>query len=205
MKFGKQFTAQMVPEWQEAYMNYNHLKTLLKEVQHFRQKNRPPPTPAGLKRKATLYRAFSGLIQRCNQPTSPSSPDHDIETQAILVKSVNRDGSQSCQTTFLMASDDGGEYELVYFKRLDDEFNKVDMFYRSKVEEVMKEAVTLNKQMDALIAFRIKVENPHGCFDMSVEMSRLASDVAASTAALSASTPRGARARNYYYYYCFKK
>ncbi|KAE8023212.1 hypothetical protein FH972_008938 [Carpinus fangiana] len=185
MKFGKQFTAQMVPEWQEAYMNYNKLKTLLKEIQHFRQINRPPPnTPAGLKRKATLYRAFSGLTQRYNQPTSPSTPDHDIETQAIIVKSVNRDGSQSCQTTFLMASDDGGEYELVYFKRLDDEFNKVDMFYRSKVEEVMKEAATLNKQMDALIAFRIKVENPHGSFDMSVEMSRLASDVSASTAAL---------------------
>ncbi|KAE8023211.1 hypothetical protein FH972_008937 [Carpinus fangiana] len=166
MKFGKQFTAQMVPEWQEAYMNYNNLKTLLKEIQHFRQINRPPPTtPAGLKRKAALYRAFSGLTQRYNQPTSPSTTDHDIETQAILVKSVNRDGSQSCQTT-------------------------------SKVEEVMKEAATLNKQMDALIAFRIKVENPHGSFDMSVEMSRLASDVSASTAALSASTPRGARASN---------
>jgi SPX domain protein involved in polyphosphate accumulation len=44
MKFGKQFTAQMVPEWQEAYMNYNHLKTLLKEIQQFRQKtSRHPP------------------------------------------------------------------------------------------------------------------------------------------------------------------
>jgi hypothetical protein len=204
MKFGKQFTAQMVPEWQEAYMNYNRLKTLLKEIQHFRQINQPPPnTPAGLKRKATLYRAFSGLTHRYNQPTSPSTPDHDIETQAILLKSVNRDGSQSCQTTFLMASDDGGEYELVYFKRLDDEFNKVDMFYRSKVEEVRKEAATLNKQMDALIAFRIKVENPHGSFDMSVEMSRLASDVSASTAALSASTPRGARASNNFFFFFF--
>jgi hypothetical protein len=102
-----------------------------------------------------------------------------------------------------MASDDGGEYELVYFKRLDDEFNKVDKFYRSKVEEVMKEAATLNKQMDALIAFRIKVENPHGSFDMSVEMSRLASDVSASTAALSASTPRGARASNNNFFFFF--
>jgi hypothetical protein len=199
MKFGKEFTAQMVPEWQEAYMDYNNLKTLLKEIQRFKQRNRPPATPAGLKRKAALYRAFSGLTQRYNQPKSPSpsTPDHDIETQAILVKSVNRDGSQSCQTTFLLAAEDGGEYELVYFKRLDDEFNKVDKFYRSMVEEVMKEAATLNKQMDALIAFRIKVENPRGGFDWSVEMTRLASDVAASTAALSASTPSGARASIY--------
>ncbi|MBA0648523.1 hypothetical protein Goklo_016224, partial [Gossypium klotzschianum] len=58
----------------------------------------------------------------------------------------------------------------------------------------MKEADVLNKQMDALIAFRIKVENPPGIhFDRSVEMTRLASDIAASAAALSASTPSGAK------------
>ncbi|KAF5454752.1 hypothetical protein F2P56_024396 [Juglans regia] len=199
MKFGKEFAAQMVPEWQEAYMDYGKLKTLLKDILRFKQRNRPPATPsAGLKRKLTLYRAFSGLTQRYNHhPISPSSTtrddDHDIESQAILVNSVSRDGSQSYQTTFLMSSDEGGEYELVYFRRLDDEFNKVEKFYRSKVDEVMKEADMLNKQMDAFIAFRIKVENPQGWFDKSVEMTRLASDVAASAAALSASTPRGAR------------
>ncbi|KAG2696705.1 hypothetical protein I3843_07G070400 [Carya illinoinensis] len=198
MKFGKEFAAQMVPEWQEAYMDYGKLKTLLKDILRFKQRNRPPATPGGLKRKLTLYRAFSGLTQRYNHyPTSPSTArddDHDIESQAILVNAVNRDGSQSYQTTFLMSSDEGGEYELVYFRRLDDEFNKVEKFYRSKVEEVMKEADMLNKQMDAFIAFRIKVENPQGWFDRSVEMTRLASDVAASAAALAASTPRGARA-----------
>ncbi|KAG6647334.1 phosphate transporter PHO1 homolog 3-like [Carya illinoinensis] len=198
MKFGKEFAAQMVPEWQEAYMDYGKLKTLLKDILRFKQRNRPPTTPASLKRKLTLYRAFSGLTQRYNHyPTSPSTTrddDHDIESQAILVNSVNRDGLQSYHTTFLMSSDEGGEYELVYFRRLDDEFNKVGKFYRSKVQEVMKEADMLNKQMDAFIAFRIKVENPQGWFDRSVEMTRLASDVAASAAALSASTPRGARA-----------
>nr|POE46196.1 phosphate transporter pho1 like 3 [Quercus suber] len=194
MKFGKEFTAQMVPEWQTAYMDYNQLKSLLKEIQRFKQRTKPPATPAGLKRKLTLYRAFSGLTQRYNHPTSPSSASDDIESQAILVNSVNHGGSQSYQTSFLMSSDEGGEYELVYFRRLDDEFNKVNKFYKAKVEEVMKEAAMLNKQMDALIAFRIKVENPQGWFDRSVEMTRLASDVAASAAALAASTPKGARA-----------
>ncbi|XP_075658495.1 phosphate transporter PHO1 homolog 3-like isoform X5 [Castanea sativa] len=163
MKFGKEFTAQMVPEWQEAYMDYNQLKSLLKEIQRFKQRTKPPATPAGLKRKLALYRAFSGLTQRYNNPTSPSSASDEIESQAILVNSVNHGGSQSYQTTFLMSSDEGGEYEFVYFRRLDDEFNKVNKFYKAKVEEVMKEAAMLNKQMDALIAFRIKVENPQGC------------------------------------------
>ncbi|KDP41236.1 hypothetical protein JCGZ_15643 [Jatropha curcas] len=197
MKFGKEFKAQMVPEWQEAYMDYDFLKTLLKEIQRFQLRNRPPATPGrgGLKRKLTLYRAFSGLTQRNNiSAETNSNDDSDIESQSILVNSVNQNGSQSYQTTFLMSAEEGGEYELVYFRRLDDEFNKVNKFCKAKVEEVMKEADMLNKQMDALIAFRIKVENPTGWFDRSADMTRLASDVAASAAALAASTPSGARA-----------
>ncbi|XP_057948042.1 phosphate transporter PHO1 homolog 3 isoform X2 [Malania oleifera] len=194
MKFGKEFASQMVPEWQEAYMDYNFLKTLLKEVLRFRLRTRPPATPgSGLKRKMTLYRAFSGLTQR-NNHHSMSPLTADIESQAILVNPVIRDGSEGYETRFLMAGDEGGEYELVYFRRLDDEFNKVNRFYRAKVEEVLKEAAMLNKQMDALIAFRIKVENPQGWFDRSAEMTRLASGIAASAAALSASTPSGPRA-----------
>ncbi|XP_028762023.1 phosphate transporter PHO1 homolog 3-like isoform X3 [Neltuma alba] len=193
MKFGKEFEAQMVPEWKEAYMDYNYLKTLLKDVQRYKQRTKPPPaTPRGLKRKLTLYRAFSGLIQRHPQHTIDPH-EHDIESQPIMVNSVQRDGSESYQTTFLMAAEEGGEFEMIYFKRLDDEFNKVDNFYRSKVEEVMKEAATLNKQMEALIAFRIKVEKPSHCFNSSVEMTHLASDVANSAAALSSSTPRGTK------------
>jgi len=198
MKFGKEFKAQAVTEWQEAYMDYDFLKTLLKEIQSFRLRTNPPATTSGgLKRKLTLYRAFSGLTRRNNTnytPMSPSSPD--LELQPILVNSVNLAGSQSYQTTFLMPTVRGGEYELVFFRRLDDEFNKVDKFYRSKVEEVLKEAEMLNKQMDALIAFRIKVENPAGWSDRVADMTRLASDVAASTAALAASSPSGARERS---------
>ncbi|KAK8655829.1 hypothetical protein V6N13_108395 [Hibiscus sabdariffa] len=195
MKFGKEFASQMVPEWQEAYMDYAFLKTLLKELQRFKDETKPPAAH-GLKRKLSLYRAFSGLTQRhhhVHNPTSPSSPD-DIESQPILVNSVDRNGSRSYETMFLLSSEEGGEYELVYFRRLDDEFNKVDRFYKAKMKEVMKEADVLNKQMEALIAFRIKVDNPPGIhFDMSVEMTRLASDIAASAAALSAFSPSGAK------------
>ncbi|KAK9935103.1 hypothetical protein M0R45_022217 [Rubus argutus] len=201
MKFGKEFATQMVPEWQEAYMNYNYLKSIIKNIQHSKQRNKPPPPPTTttprrhLNRRLTLYRAFSGLT-RSRHHQEPISPSPDIENQAILVHTVRADGGphESYQTTFLMAAEEGGVMELEYFRRVDDEFNKVDKFYRRKVEEVMKEAVMLNKQMDALIAFRIKVENPERLFDWSVEMTRLASDVAASTAQLAASTPKGAKA-----------
>ncbi|XP_010258335.1 PREDICTED: phosphate transporter PHO1 homolog 3 [Nelumbo nucifera] len=193
MKFGKEFISQMVPEWQEAYMDYNYLKTLLKELHRFKQRTKPPANaPGGLKRRLTMYRAFSGLTQTYTNLKSPTQGD--IEDQVIHVKSVQKEGSERCyETTFLMSSDEGGEYELVYFRRLDDELNKVNKFYRSKVEEVMKEADMLNKQMDALIAFRIKVDNPTGLIDGSAEMTRLASDVAASAAAVMASVPSDVR------------
>ncbi|XP_004297095.1 PREDICTED: phosphate transporter PHO1 homolog 3-like [Fragaria vesca subsp. vesca] len=207
MKFGKEFAAQIVPEWQEAYMNYSYLKSLIKDIQHSKQRNKPTttststtPPPHHIKRKLTLYRAFSGLTRSRHHQEPISSSPGDIENQAILVHHVRpSEGSshQSYQTTFLMVAEEGGVKELEYFKRADDEFNKVDKFYRGKVEEVMKEAAVLNKQMDALIAFRIKVEHPYHekLFDWSGEMTRLASDVADSTAQLAASTPRGAGVR----------
>ncbi|KAG5522414.1 hypothetical protein RHGRI_034558 [Rhododendron griersonianum] len=196
MKFGKEFVSQMVPEWKEAYMDYDYLKTLLKEIQRFKQRTRPQPVPATLGRRQTLYRAFSGLTRRNYSPLSPLRAS-DVENQVILVNSSSSQGGRF-ETMFLMAADEGGEYELVYFKRLDDEFNKVLDFYKSKVGEVMEEAAVLDKQMDALIAFRVKVERPDQegrFFDREAEMRSLASGVAASAAALSASTPRGARGK----------
>ncbi|KAF8408130.1 hypothetical protein HHK36_007272 [Tetracentron sinense] len=188
MKFGKEFSLQMVPEWQEAYMDYDYLKTLLKEIQILKRRNKP--TPSGLiRRQLTRYRSFSGLL------VNPKGKD--IEDPVMAVKPIQLEGPDGrYETKFLMSADEGGEYELVYFRRLDDEFNKVEKFYKGKVEEVMKEAVVLNKQMDALIAFRIKVENPQGWFDREAEITRLSSDLSASAAAaVTASTPAGARSR----------
>ncbi|PON96358.1 SPX domain containing protein [Trema orientale] len=161
MKFGKEFASQMVQEWQEAYMDYNFLKQLLKEVLRFRQRNSPAPTattPRGsLRRKVSLYRAFSGLTTGRHR-NSPRKRDED---QAILVSTVQHQGvEEQYQTMFMMSSDEGGEYELVFFRRLDDEFNKVVNFYRKKVAEVIEEADELTRQMNVLIALRIKVENP---------------------------------------------
>ncbi|OMP03420.1 hypothetical protein CCACVL1_02428 [Corchorus capsularis] len=57
-----------------------------------------------------------------------------------------------------MTAEEGGQCEQQFFKSLDNELNKVDKFYKSKVKEVVEEAQNLSKQMDAFIAFRIKVE-----------------------------------------------
>ncbi|KAJ0098773.1 hypothetical protein Patl1_21130 [Pistacia atlantica] len=159
MKFGKEYAAQMVPEWQEAYMNYDKLKTLLKQIHRMKQRNKQTAKQASLKRAVTLYRAFSGLlVQRQKSQKNPRSlSKKDVEGQFILVNPVNRDGTESFETTFLKLAEEGGESEQEFFRMLDNEFNKVDKFYRFKVQEVIAEAETLSQQMDALLAFRIKV------------------------------------------------
>ncbi|KAM7466070.1 hypothetical protein LguiB_013632 [Lonicera macranthoides] len=160
MKFGKELTSQMVQEWQDAYMDYNHLKAILKDILNFRRTIPIPVTPkSSLKRRVSLYRAFSGLTARYNRPIVPS---RDKEDEVILVSAMEEEEGHegNCQTMFLMSSEEGGEKELMFFRRLDFEFNKVVKFYKAKVEEVVKEAEVLNEQMDALIALRVKVNYP---------------------------------------------
>ncbi|KAK3413399.1 hypothetical protein EUGRSUZ_I01965 [Eucalyptus grandis] len=166
MKFGKEFVSQMVQEWQDAYMDYNFLKSILKDALRHRQLNSQPSPGASmtssqgpLKRRGSLYRAFSGLSNRYARNSPRKSSE---EEEVILVSAVQEEGSDygRYQTMFLRLSDEGGEYELLFFRRLDDEFNKVLGFYKKKVEEVVAEADELSKQMNALITLRIRVEKP---------------------------------------------
>nr|DAD31329.1 TPA_asm: hypothetical protein HUJ06_010180 [Nelumbo nucifera] len=148
-------------------MDYNYLKTILKDILRFRQQRRETThtgekEKGALKRRGSLYRAFSGLTRHYK---SGASGD-DQDDQVILVNAVHGEGSdERYETLFLMASDEGGDFELVFFRRLDEQFNKVIKFYKVKVEEVMKEVEGLNEQMDTLIALRIMMENPGLSFD----------------------------------------
>ncbi|CAL9216229.1 unnamed protein product [Arabidopsis halleri] len=165
MKFGKDFVRQMIPEWQQAYMDYAGLKSTLQEIQTSRKRSEKPGV---LKRKLSGSRNFSGLTKRYSRTASSREP----EIQDILVyATTGDDGFERYETTILEVAEAGRDSELAFFKTLDLEFDKVNHFYRSKVEEMVKEAVALNKQMDALIAFRIKVEQPSSSWSCSETVS----------------------------------
>ncbi|KAI3934655.1 hypothetical protein MKX01_012195 [Papaver californicum] len=191
MKFGKEYLSQMLPEWKEAYLDYRYLKTLLKDILKFKHKEeeeKEGTQQKALVRDLTLYRSFSGLN---NRKTDFKNGGGDIEDQFIVVKEVKGANSNvKYETKFVIPSEDASEQEVVFFSRLDYEFSKVDEFYKDKVEEVMNEVALLNKQMDALIALRIKVENPS--LDMSGAVRELVADVAslATSTVSNPSTPR---------------
>lgn len=172
MKFGKEFKKQKVPEWTEAYVDYNGLKRVLQEIRRFKQ-SKQPSTPLRASRKRL---ALDGAFDSLHAPSGNLPSTGDIEDQVIAVNMVCRDNSRKLyNTTFLMSSEEGGESEIMFFKKLDDELNKVNTFYKDKVEEVNKEAASLNKQMEAMIALRIKVENPD--FEGSHSLRRLYMDI----------------------------
>ncbi|KAI3961508.1 hypothetical protein MKX01_001244 [Papaver californicum] len=180
---------------------------------HQNHKHSHNPTNAaadgdGLNRNFTMYRSFSGLLSRIpsiGQTNSPSHGHHHHhhhhhhafihhEEPVILVQSLdhndeeqgrsnNKQDYHKYETKFLMSNEEGGELEQEFFYRLDDEFNKVNKFYKDKVDQVMSEAALLNKQMDALIALRVKVEHP----DQS-KFEQLCKEIAESAAAFSISS-----------------
>lgn len=163
MKFGKNFQKQKVPEWIEAYVDYNGLKHVLREIRKDKQ-NRQPSSPLTVaQQRLTLQRAFSDLNQQEEQQENGQRM-HDLEDQVIAIDKVQEENSlRLYDTKFLLSpGKEGRENELTFFKKLDNELNKVNVFYKDKVEEVTKEADLLNKQMDALIALRIKVANSNG-------------------------------------------
>ncbi|MCL7024022.1 hypothetical protein MKW94_016712 [Papaver nudicaule] len=209
MKFGKEFTSQMVPEWEGAYMDYASLKSVLEDLKLFKLKNPHQnnkhshinPTVAaadggGLNRNFTMYRSFSGLLSRIPSISlthSPGHHHHHHEEPVILVQSLDHGDPEQgrsidyhkYETKFLMSNEQGGELEQEFFYRLDDEFNKVNKFYKDKVDQVMSEAALLNKQMDGLIAFRVKVERPD---DQEDKFEQLSKEIAESAAVFSISS-----------------
>ncbi|XP_056844389.1 phosphate transporter PHO1 homolog 8 isoform X2 [Raphanus sativus] len=162
MKFGKEFVAQMIPEWQQAYMDYSCLKSILQEIQNARKRS------GAVTRKQPAHRNFSGLTKRCTR----AATSEEVENQDIMVSEmIGGDGFERYETSIMRVAEAGREPELVFFKTLDLEFDRVNRFYKSKVEEMVKEAVVLNKQMDALIAFRIKVDQPSSSWTCSEPVS----------------------------------
>ncbi|KAG6578567.1 Phosphate transporter PHO1-like 9, partial [Cucurbita argyrosperma subsp. sororia] len=188
MKFGKEFLSQMVPEWQEAYLDYSHLKTVLKEVSRARQPEASNGTTRNLKRRVSLYRAFSGLA---GPRRSQQMQEDAIHTNIIHT------GSEECYQSMLFASssEQSDEHQVEFFRRLDDEFNKVVGFYKKEVAELMGEAEELSKQIDILIALRIKVEQPDIAledFNESVSLTG-SSTSSASTSTAKSTFPRTAK------------
>lgn len=150
MKFENEFKKQMVPEWTDAYVDYNGLKKLLGEIASEKQIKKSRASSGHSKKKPTVDR-------KCRELTSQLRKWHimkDIENQVEDIdKSQQHDLRQLSQS-----SSQSHRIEVRFLRKLDEELNKVNSFYKENVEAVTEEASVLNKQMDTSIALRGKVE-----------------------------------------------
>ncbi|RHN55444.1 putative SPX domain-containing protein [Medicago truncatula] len=154
MTFKKDFKQQMVPEWEKEYMDYECLKKILKEVKS--SKKAKDRDNKHLQHKFSLERAFSGIHL---QHGSNHQNDEGIGEQVIEVKTleIDVDGSKELFETKL--NEERGEAEARFLQKLDEELNKVNAFYKEQVEAVKHEATLLSKQVETLVALRVKVKN----------------------------------------------
>jgi SPX domain protein involved in polyphosphate accumulation len=142
----------MVPEWEKEYMNYESLKKLLKEV----KSSKKAKDNKHLQHRFSLERAFSGIHLHGG---SNHKGNEDIEDQVIEVKTleIDVDGSKELYETKL--NEERGEAEVRFFEKLDEELNKVNSFYKEQVEAAKNEAILLSKQVETLVALRVKVKS----------------------------------------------
>ncbi|KAL0336421.1 UNVERIFIED_CONTAM: Phosphate transporter [Sesamum radiatum] len=170
MKFGKDLKKQKVPEWTEAYVDYHGLKRILQEIRNSIENK--PNRPRASQKTLSLFMDFGASSGHA----SNLEKDGDIENQVIAVDKVEQENSRNLYSSkLLVSSEDGEENESIFFKTLDDELNKTNSFYKDKVDEAIGEAALLKKQMEALVALRIKVINPN--FDGSSSLKCLSMDI----------------------------
>lgn len=156
MTFSKDFKKQMVPEWTEAYVDYDGLQSILRDILHYKLRKQPDTPLRSLQKKLSLHRTLSGL----DRHTSNLLNEGDVENQGIDVNRLQKDDSgEFYKAEFNGQSGEGGEIEVEFFRKLDEELNKVNTFYKEKIQAVKEEATLLNKQMEALFALRIKVQS----------------------------------------------
>ncbi|XP_060208125.1 phosphate transporter PHO1 homolog 5-like [Lycium barbarum] len=82
----------------------------------------------------------------------------DIENQESEIGKSQQKNWTKLSNRKLCVPADLGEAEKSIFEKLDNELERVNSFYKDKVEEAKGEAAELAKQMDALIALREKVK-----------------------------------------------
>lgn len=156
--------SKMIPEWQEAYIDYAYLKTILQDIQATRK--------ISVSNSQTKPSFARNLTRRYTRDASVSE-NHVIVFNTVTHAHYEHD--MTYETAFLKAGEPGGDSEAAFFRALDREFNKVNSFYRLKVEKARNESLALTRQMEALVAFRhrVKEKKPSPSDSVSVDINTL--------------------------------
>ncbi|OMP02255.1 hypothetical protein COLO4_11240 [Corchorus olitorius] len=139
VKFSKQFEAQLVPEWKEAFVDYWQLKKDLKKI-HLLNANNINNTPSiNTSFANTLLSSLFGRQHR----------DHGV-IQVHKIRLEASDSKGDVYETELLEQFADTDAAKGFFACLDMQLNKVNQFYKTKEKEFLERGESLKKQMEIL-------------------------------------------------------
>jgi len=145
VKFSKQFEAQLVPEWKDAFVNYRQLKKDVKKIQKQRRlqaaesADRPAPGPFKFDRLSRITEFIRKKTRHCLRG--------DVEPNIIQ---VHRPREDVYETKVLQGQFDQTDAAQSFFSTLDAQLNKVNQFYKTKEKEFLERGNALKEQLRIL-------------------------------------------------------
>ncbi|MCO5596524.1 hypothetical protein L7F22_050589 [Adiantum nelumboides] len=154
VNFGERLESQLVPEWKDAFCDYNLLKGDLESISaqphrftrlmtdlspRLRQSSQAP----SFRHLGSIARRTSGRIRNAGVEVNTRHAHAD-------------DADEELYETQLQIDDSHGELanEKVFFARLDGQLNKVNLFYKKKEQEFYEKAKKIEEQLEKLIAMQ---------------------------------------------------
>ncbi|KAH9321143.1 hypothetical protein KI387_015782 [Taxus chinensis] len=156
VKFSKQFEAQLVPEWKEAFVDYWQLKKEVKRIHKNLVKQRAmdanqSPRPHGT--RLDVLSRFTALVKRKTRQLLHGNTEPDI---IQIHKRLSGSAREDVYETEVLnvgqgPSEEGDAAAKAFFSTLDAQLNKVNQFYKSKEKDYLERGETLNRQMLILV------------------------------------------------------
>ncbi|PKA48961.1 Phosphate transporter PHO1 like 1 [Apostasia shenzhenica] len=148
VKFSKQFEAQLVPEWKDAFVDYWQLKKDLKRMQTL------------VARQDSVKKSVNkSLFQRLHLPFfgACGRQEHGvIQVHRKLASSASRGDLYETELLDQFADTDGARD---FFALLDLQLNKVNQFYKGKEKEFLERGDSLRKQLEVLIELKAALKH----------------------------------------------
>ncbi|KAI3423478.1 uncharacterized protein J3R85_010974 [Psidium guajava] len=157
VKFSKQFEAQLVPEWKDAFVDYWQLKKDLKKIHLLNSET--SKTDKHHHHSSSSQKSFLSSLRKFSVLGHRHRENGAIEVHRKLASSASMGDVYETELHEQLADSDAAKE---FFACLDCQLNKVNQFYRTKEELFLNRGETLKKQMDVLVELKAALKQQQG-------------------------------------------
>ncbi|KAI4373891.1 hypothetical protein MLD38_011953 [Melastoma candidum] len=172
VKFSREFDAQLIPEWKDAFADYRRLKKLVKKI---KLSSRTPPKakPSDLRTCWLVLLAVGSFLIRClrhvaesvghSRRPSPADEDNSMQmgcdgVEVEVESGISGDDEEEARTNVngIGAVDllHPRAHHVMFMEALEEEHHKVNHFYMKREAEFMERARSLLHQLHTLLLLK---------------------------------------------------